>query len=171
MNIIILDDYQDAVRKLPCAAKLEPYPAKVYTNTVKGIGQLSVRLRDADAIVLIRERTQITRQLIEKTARNRTGVVGVIGTAVIGHRMQCGRANPRLDGNSAVQHAMNQTEQLARQQQRQQGREERLHAADEIPDVHAMLVLDLLEGTRGRPADLAEAGMQSLEFQIGRAHV
>jgi D-3-phosphoglycerate dehydrogenase len=69
MNIVILDDYQDAVRKLHCAAKLEAYPAKVYTNTVKGIGQLSVRLRDADAIVLIRERTHITRALIEKLPR------------------------------------------------------------------------------------------------------
>ena len=69
MNIVILDDYQDAVRKLQCAAKLEAYPAKVYTNTVKGIGQLSVRLRDADVIVLIRERTHITRQLLEKLPR------------------------------------------------------------------------------------------------------
>ena len=66
MNIVILDDYQDAVRKLQCASKLEAYPAKVFTNTVKGIGQLSVRLRDADVIVLIRERTAITRQLVEK---------------------------------------------------------------------------------------------------------
>ncbi len=66
MNIVILDDYQDAVRKLNCASKLDAYPAKVYTNTVKGIGQLSVRLRDAEIIVLIRERTPITRQLIEK---------------------------------------------------------------------------------------------------------
>ena len=80
MNIVILDDYQDAVRKLRCAAKLEAYPAKVYTNTVKGIGQLSVRLRDADVIVLIRERTHMTRQLIEKLPRLRmlaqTGRVG-----------------------------------------------------------------------------------------------
>lgn len=80
MNIVILDDYQDAVRKLRCAAKLEAYPAKVYTNTVKGIGQLSVRLRDADVIVLIRERTHITRQLVEKLPRLRliaqTGRVG-----------------------------------------------------------------------------------------------
>lgn len=66
MNIVILDDYQDAVRKLPCASKLDAYTAKVYTNTVKGTGQLSVRLKDADVLVLIRERTQIHRQLIEK---------------------------------------------------------------------------------------------------------
>lgn len=69
MNIVILDDYQDAVRKLACATKLDAYPAKVFTNTVKGIGQLSVRLKDADVIVLIRERTQITRQLVEKLPR------------------------------------------------------------------------------------------------------
>jgi D-3-phosphoglycerate dehydrogenase / 2-oxoglutarate reductase len=80
MNIVILDDYQDAVRKLKSASKLEEYPAKVYTNTIKGIGQLSVRLRDADVIVLIRERTHMTRQLVEKLPRLRliaqTGRVG-----------------------------------------------------------------------------------------------
>jgi D-3-phosphoglycerate dehydrogenase len=80
MNIVILDDYQDAVRKLRCAAKLDDYSAKVYTNTVKGLGQLAVRLRDADAIVLIRERTHISRQLIEKLPRlkliSQTGKVG-----------------------------------------------------------------------------------------------
>ena len=66
MNIVILDDYQDAVRKLECASKLDSYQAKVYTNTVKGLGQLSVRLKDADVVVLNRERTPISRQLIEK---------------------------------------------------------------------------------------------------------
>src|SRR5437868_5656902 len=80
MNIVILDDYQDAVRKLKCASKLETFPAKVYTNTVKGIGQLSVRLRDADVIVLIRERTHITRLLLDKLPRlkmiSQTGRVG-----------------------------------------------------------------------------------------------
>ncbi len=80
MNIVILDDYQDAVRKLQCASKLEAFPAKVFTNTVKGLGQLSVRLKDADVIVLIRERTHITRALIEKLPRLKliaqTGKVG-----------------------------------------------------------------------------------------------
>jgi D-3-phosphoglycerate dehydrogenase len=69
MNIVILDDYQDVVRKLDCASKLDAFPAKVYTNTVKGLGQLSVRLKDADVIVLIRERTPLNRQLLEKLPR------------------------------------------------------------------------------------------------------
>mgnify|MGYP000520525457 CR=1 FL=1 len=41
MNIIILDDYQDAVRKLQCAQRPELQNAKVFTNTVKGIGNAS----------------------------------------------------------------------------------------------------------------------------------
>jgi D-3-phosphoglycerate dehydrogenase len=74
VNIIILDDYQDAVRKLKCASLM------VFTNTVKGIGQLAVRLRDADVLVLIRERTQFPRQLLEKLPKLKliaqTGRVG-----------------------------------------------------------------------------------------------
>lgn len=84
MNIVILDDYQDAVRKLTCAAKLEAYQAKVYTNTVKGLGQLSVRLKDADVIVLTRERTHMPRQLIEKLPRLKLIV-------------QTGRVGPHID--------------------------------------------------------------------------
>ncbi len=80
MNIIILDDYQDAVRKLRCASVLEPLNAKVFTNSVKGIGQLSVRLRDADVLVLIRERTHFPRALLEKLPKlkliSQTGKVG-----------------------------------------------------------------------------------------------
>jgi D-3-phosphoglycerate dehydrogenase / 2-oxoglutarate reductase len=80
VNIIILDDYQDAVRKLKCAGLLDKLNAKVFTNTVKGIGQLSVRLRDADVLVLIRERTQFPRQLLEKLPKlkliSQTGRVG-----------------------------------------------------------------------------------------------
>src|SRR3569832_2528229 len=84
MNIVILDDYQDAARKLKCAAKLEAYPAKVFTNTVKGIGQLSVRLRDAEVLVLIRERTHFPRQLLEKLPKLRL-------------ISQTGRAGPHID--------------------------------------------------------------------------
>jgi D-3-phosphoglycerate dehydrogenase len=80
VNVIILDDYQDVVRKLRCAERLEPLNAKVFTNTVKGIGQLSVRLRDADVLVLIRERTHFPRALLEKLPKlkliSQTGRVG-----------------------------------------------------------------------------------------------
>ncbi len=84
MNIIILDDYQDAVRKLRCATVMETLNAKVFTNTVKGIGQLSVRLRDAEVLVLIRERTHFPRQLLEKLPK-----LKLIS--------QTGRAGPHID--------------------------------------------------------------------------
>ncbi len=100
MNIVILDDYQDAVRKLHCAAKLEAYPAKVYTNTVKGIGQLSVRLRDADVIVLIRERTPISRQLLEKLPR-----LKLIS--------QTGRAGPHIDVAACTERGVVVTESVS----------------------------------------------------------
>jgi D-3-phosphoglycerate dehydrogenase len=80
VNIIILDDYQDAVRKLKCASILEHLNTKVFTNTVKGLGQLSVRVRDADVLVLIRERSHFPRQLLEKLPKLKliaqTGRVG-----------------------------------------------------------------------------------------------
>jgi D-3-phosphoglycerate dehydrogenase len=80
MNIHILDDYQDAVRKLSCADRLAGHNVKVFTNTVKGIGQLSVRLKDADIIVATRERTHFPRLLLEKLPRlkmiSQTGRVG-----------------------------------------------------------------------------------------------
>src|SRR3990167_9669579 len=91
MNIVILDDYQDAVRKLECAAKLENYEAKVYTNTVKGLGQLAVRLKDADVIVLIRERTHINRQLIEKLPRLKL----IVQTHKVGSHIDVGACTER----------------------------------------------------------------------------
>ena len=92
MNVVILDDYQDAVRKLPCASKLDAFHAKVYTNTIKGVGQLSVRLREADIIVLIRARTSISRQLIEKLPRLKLIALGLVCHGHQLHRIPLGVA-------------------------------------------------------------------------------
>jgi D-3-phosphoglycerate dehydrogenase len=69
MNIVILDDYQDQVRQLAAFPLLAGHAVRVYTNTVRGLGQLALRLKDADALVLIRERTPITRALLAKLPR------------------------------------------------------------------------------------------------------
>jgi D-3-phosphoglycerate dehydrogenase len=66
MKIAILDDYQDAVRKLDCFQLLVDHEVKVFNNTVRGLGQLASRLAEVDALVLIRERTRITSQLLDK---------------------------------------------------------------------------------------------------------
>ncbi|EJN05488.1 D-2-hydroxyacid dehydrogenase family protein [Herbaspirillum sp. YR522] len=66
MKIAILDDYQDAVRHLDCYSLLDGHDVKVFNNTVRGVGQLAARLAPFDAVVLIRERTELNRQLLDK---------------------------------------------------------------------------------------------------------
>ena len=66
MKIAILDDYQDAVRKLDCFHLLADHEVKVFNNSVRGLGQLASRLSEIDALVLIRERTRINSQLLDK---------------------------------------------------------------------------------------------------------
>ncbi|VWB86064.1 3-phosphoglycerate dehydrogenase [Burkholderia metallica] len=66
MKIAILDDYQDAVRKLNCFDMLADHDVKVFNNTVRGLGQLASRLAEVEALVLIRERTPISSQLLAK---------------------------------------------------------------------------------------------------------
>lgn len=86
MKIAVLDDYQDAVRKLPCFRLLEGHDVKIFNNTVKGVGQLAARLSDVEAVVLIRERTRLTRQLLEKLPKlkiiSQTGRVGTVGSHI-----------------------------------------------------------------------------------------
>jgi D-3-phosphoglycerate dehydrogenase len=69
MKIAILDDYQDCVRQLDCFRLLDGHEVKVFTNSARGIGQLALRLADFDALVLIRERTALSRPLLEKLPR------------------------------------------------------------------------------------------------------
>ncbi len=66
MKIAILDDYQDCVRRLPCFSLLDGHEIKVFTNSARGTGQLAIRLAPFDALVLIRERTALSRQLLAK---------------------------------------------------------------------------------------------------------
>lgn len=69
MHVVIPDDYQDAVRHLDCFAKLAGHTVTIYNDTVKDVESLAERFRDADALVLIRERTSITDELLERLPR------------------------------------------------------------------------------------------------------
>ncbi len=64
MNIVIPDDYQDAVRSLDCFSKLSGHQVKVYHDTVKDVPSLVARFQEAEALILIRERTKITEPLL-----------------------------------------------------------------------------------------------------------
>ena len=69
MNITILDDYQDAVRTLKCYSKLTGHHVTIWNDHTKDVGILAERLKDTEALVLIRERTPITAPLLERLGR------------------------------------------------------------------------------------------------------
>lgn len=66
MKIAILDDYQDGVRQLDCFHLLQGHDVKIFTNSARGVGQLAIRLADFEVLVLIRERSAMSRQLLAK---------------------------------------------------------------------------------------------------------
>ncbi|HYI13490.1 MAG TPA: D-2-hydroxyacid dehydrogenase family protein [Thermoanaerobaculia bacterium] len=69
MHVVIPDDYQDAVRGLACFSKLAGHTVTIHNDTVSSIDALAARFADADALVLIRERTAITGDLLERLPR------------------------------------------------------------------------------------------------------
>jgi D-3-phosphoglycerate dehydrogenase len=66
MKVTILDDYFDTLRTLPCFQKLHGHEVTVWTDHVQDDDRLADRLRDTEALVLIRERTQIRAPLVER---------------------------------------------------------------------------------------------------------
>ncbi len=71
MKITILDDTLDAIRRLACFDKLKGHDVKVWTDHTKELDVLTERLRDTEALVLIRERTPIRAPLIERLPKLR----------------------------------------------------------------------------------------------------
>lgn len=66
MKISVLDDYHDTVRTLPCFAKLAGHDVTIWNDHVQDVARLAERLQDTEALVLIRERTQIREPLLER---------------------------------------------------------------------------------------------------------
>lgn len=66
MKIAVLDDYFDTVRTLPCFATLANHEVRVWTDHVVDEDELVRRLKDADVLVLIRERTHVGESLVDR---------------------------------------------------------------------------------------------------------
>lgn len=69
MKIAILDDYQNVVPALACFSRLAAHSVEVWNDHTKEVGKLASRLRDAEALVLIRERTPIPAALVAQLPR------------------------------------------------------------------------------------------------------
>src|SRR5688572_31427069 len=66
MNISILDDYQNAVRTLDAYSKVEGHNVTIWNDHTKDVNVLAERLKDTEALALIRERTPLRAPLIER---------------------------------------------------------------------------------------------------------
>ena len=71
MNIAVLDDYHDTVRTLSCFSKLSGHDVTIWNDHVQDVDALAERLRDTEAMVLIRERTAIRAPLLERLPKLR----------------------------------------------------------------------------------------------------
>ncbi len=93
MKIVIPDDYQDAVRTLDCFRKLDGHEVTVYLDTVTDVDALAERFQEAEALVLIRERTAINEALLAKLPK-----LKVIA--------QTGRGMPHIDLAACTRHGV-----------------------------------------------------------------
>jgi D-3-phosphoglycerate dehydrogenase len=66
MKITILDDYFDTLRTLPCFRKLDGHQVEVWNDHIQETDALAERLKDTEALVLIRERTKIQAPLLDR---------------------------------------------------------------------------------------------------------
>jgi len=66
MKIAVLDDYHDTVRTLAAFRKLAAHDVKVWNDHLQDTDALAARLKDVEALVLIRERTKIRAPLLER---------------------------------------------------------------------------------------------------------
>src|SRR5436190_2635485 len=66
MNIAFLDDYQDTIRSLACFSKVAGHNVTIWKDHTKDVDALAGRLKDAEVLALIRERTPITAPLLDR---------------------------------------------------------------------------------------------------------
>lgn len=71
MKVSILDDYHDTLRTLDCFKKLASHEVEIWNDHVQDVDVLAERLRDTQALVLIRERTEIRAPLLERLEKLR----------------------------------------------------------------------------------------------------
>ena len=66
MKITVLDDYQSMVRQLDAYKLVAPHDVTIWNDHTKNEDILAERLKDTEALVLIRERTPIRAPLIAR---------------------------------------------------------------------------------------------------------
>ncbi len=71
MKVSILDDYHGTLRTLHCFEKLNGHAVEIWNDHVQDVDALAERLKETEALVLIRERTKIRAPLLERLPKLR----------------------------------------------------------------------------------------------------
>ncbi|MGZ8156348.1 MAG: NAD(P)-dependent oxidoreductase, partial [Burkholderiales bacterium] len=71
MNVTILDDYVRLVPTLACFSRLAGHEVRVWHDCVRDIDVLAERVKDTEALVLLRERTKLRAPLLARLPRLR----------------------------------------------------------------------------------------------------
>ena len=66
MKIAVIDDYQDAFRRMKAFPKLKGHDVVVYNDSEKDPEKLAARLKDAEAVVLTQQRSRFPREVFER---------------------------------------------------------------------------------------------------------
>ncbi|NUS43999.1 MAG: D-2-hydroxyacid dehydrogenase family protein [Mycobacteriaceae bacterium] len=71
MRIAVLDDWQDTVRTLPCFSLVADHDVDIWTDHTTDVDVLADRLRETEVLALIRERTPIGAELLDRLPKLR----------------------------------------------------------------------------------------------------
>jgi D-3-phosphoglycerate dehydrogenase len=93
MKIAVIDDYQDAFRRLRCYPKLEGHEVFIYNDTEKEPARLAERLKEAEAVILTQARSPFPRALIERLPKLRL-------------ISQTGRSTGHIDIDACTEHGV-----------------------------------------------------------------
>jgi len=93
MRVSVSDDYQGVVASLDCFSRLAEHEVTVYRAVLTDVNALADRFRDTEALVLIRERTRMPRQLVERLPALRLIA-------------QTGRGIPHVDLDACTEHGI-----------------------------------------------------------------
>jgi D-3-phosphoglycerate dehydrogenase / 2-oxoglutarate reductase len=101
MKIVIPDDYQDMVHRLPSFARIAGHEVVRYREPARDLDHLVERLRDADVVVAIRERVAFSRALLERLPRlklialvgRNSGAIDFAACTELGIPVATGRSN------------------------------------------------------------------------------
>ena len=92
MNITILDDYQNMVKTLAAFGKATGHSVTIWNDHTKNVDVLAERLKDTEALALIRERTPIQEPLLARLPKLR--IISQVG------------AYPHIDANACTRHGV-----------------------------------------------------------------